>query len=240
MDLTSGKKQRLLPDLMMEHYSVSRDGKRIVFVNDGTPGRTLWIASTDGSSPAHLLVNQECNRALFAPDGEIYFVGGGDEGMYLQKIQADGTGLAQVIPEKATFLYDISPDGKSLAVWTSAHTEVKIFRSDGTAPTLVCTRCASGGAEERGITPPILSWSRDGTELYLYSEDLRQLYAVPLKSGQVLPPIPPDGLKWRRSGPPSIAGVRTIAQRAFMSGDSQIYAYLQVSAHRNIYRILVP
>jgi serine/threonine protein kinase len=240
MDLTTGKKQRLLPDLMMEHYSVSRDGKQIVFVNDGKPGRTLWIGSTDGSSPAHLLVNQECNRALFAPDGEIYFAGGGGDGMYLQKIQTDGTGLARVIPEKATFLYDISPDGKWLAVWTAAHTEIKIYRSDGSAPTLVCSRCASGGAEERGITPPIISWSRDGRELYLYSENLHQLYAVPLKPGEALPAIPSDGLTWRRSGPPSMVGVRTIAQRAFMSGDSQIYAYLQVSAHRNIYRILVP
>jgi Tol biopolymer transport system component len=164
MDLQTGKKQRLLPDFTMENYDVSLDGKQVVFINTANPGRTLWIGSTDGSAPARQLVNQVCNRALFAPDGEIYFAGGGGEGMYLQKIKADGTSLQRVIAEKATFLYDISPDGKWLAVWTSAHTDIKIYRTDGTAPVLLCSRCASGGAEERGITPPIVSWSRDGGE----------------------------------------------------------------------------
>lgn len=238
VDLQTGKKQRLLPDLMMENYSVSPDGKQVAFIN-AEAGRALWIASTDGSSPARQLVNQECNRAMFAPDGEIYFAGGNDDGMYLQKIHADGTGLERVIPEKTLFLYDISPDGKWLAVWTSSHTDIKVYRSDGTAPTLVCSHCASGGAEERGVTPPIMSWSRDGKQLYLYSEDMRQTYAVPLKPGQLLPAIPPSGLSWG-TGPPPIAGVRTIPQRVFMSADPRIYAYLQVTAHRNIYRIPVP
>jgi serine/threonine protein kinase/Tol biopolymer transport system component len=239
MDLQTGKKQRLLPDLMMENYSVSPDGKQIVFVNADKTGRTLWIGSTDGSSPTRLLVNQECNRALFAPDGDIYFAGGGAEGMHLQKIKPDGTDLQRVIPEKVMFLYDISPDGKWLAVWTTAGTDIKICRTDGSAPTLLCAGCASGGAEDRGITPPMASWSHDGKELYLYSEPLRQMYAAPLKSGQPLPAIPASGISWRY-GPPPIAGVRTIPRRAFMSGDPQVYAYLQVTSHRNIYRILVP
>jgi WD40 repeat protein len=184
-------------------------------------------------------VNQECNRALFAPNGDIYFAGGGDQDTHLQKIKADGTGLEKVIQEKTMFLYDISPDGKWLAVWTTAGTEIKIYRSDGSDPTLLCSACASGGAEERGITPPIVSWSGDGRSFYLYSEDLHQIYVAPLKSGEPLPPIPPSGISWR-TGPPPIAGMRTISQRAFMSADPQVYAYLQVTAHRNIYRILVP
>jgi serine/threonine protein kinase len=239
MDLQNGGKQRLLPDLTAENYDVSPDGKQVVFINSAKPGRTLWIASTDGSSPARQLVNQECNRALFAPDGEIYFAGGGSNGTYLQKIKADGTGLQRVIPEKAMFLYDISPDGKWLAVWTTAGTDIKIYRSDGTNPLLVCTGCASGGAEERGIQPPIVSWSRDGKDLCLYSESMHATYLVPLKHGQPLPAIPSSGLSWR-SGPPLIAEVRTIPQRAFIGAGPQVYAYLQVSTHRNIYRILVP
>jgi len=239
VDLQTGKKQRLLPDLTMEHYSVSPDGKQVVFVNAAGTGRALWIGSTDGSSPARRLVNQECNRALFAPNGDIYFAGGGDQGMYLQKINADGTGLEKVIQEKVTFLYDISPDGKWLAVWTAAGTDVKIYRSDGSDPRPLCSHCASGGAEERGITPPIVSWSGDGGSFYMYSEDLHQIYVAPLKSGEPLPPVPASGISWR-AGPPPIAGMRNIPQRAFMSPDPQVYAYLQVTAHRNIYRILVP
>ena len=239
IDLQTGKKQRLLPDLMIDNYSVSPDGKQVVFINAAGAERALWIGSTDGSSPARRLVNQECNRALFAPNGEIYFAGGEGEGMYLQKIKSDGTGLQRIIPDKAMFLYDISPDGNWLAVWTSARTDIKIYRTDGSDSKLVCAGCASGGAEERGITPPIVSWSRDGKEFYLYSENLHQIYAVALKPGQPLPPIPPSGISWR-AAPPPIEGMRTIPQRAFMSPDPRVYAYLQVTTHRNIYRIPVP
>jgi len=240
VDLQTGRQQRLLPDFLMERYQVSPDGKQVVFIAANASGHhPLWIGTTDGSSAPRRLADQECTSALFARDGEIYFAGGDWGAMYLQKIKTDGSGLQSVIPEKVSFLYDISPDGKWLAVWTSARTDIKIYPSDGGPPMLVCAGCASGGAEERGITPPMVSWSRDGKELYLYSEDLHQVYAAPLKSGQPLPPIPPSGIVWR-AAPPPIAGARAISQRAFMSGDPSVYAHPYVSARRKIYRILVP
>jgi serine/threonine protein kinase/Tol biopolymer transport system component len=241
IDLQTGNKQRLLPDLLMDRYDISPDGKQVAFIAADPSGRQpLWIGTTDGSSAPRRLANQECASVLFSPGGEIYFTGGSSDGMYLQKIKADGTGLQRAIPEKAMFLYDISPDGKWLAVWTSARTDIKIYPSDGGAPIRVCGGCASAGADERGVTPPLVSWSHDGKELYLYSEDSHQSYAVSLKFGQALPPIPPSGITWRHA-PPRIAGARTIPhQRAFMSGNPLVYAYPELSAHRNIYRILVP
>jgi eukaryotic-like serine/threonine-protein kinase len=241
MDLQTERKQRLLPDFLIDRYDVSPDGKQVAFISaDASGHQPLWIGTTDGSSGPRRLADQECTSELFAPNGEIYFTGGSSDAMYLQKIKADGTGLQRAIPEKTTFLYDISPDGKWLAVWTSARTDIKIYPSDGGAPTLVCAGCAAAGAEERGVTPPLVSWSRDEKELYLYSENSHQTYGVPLKSGQALPALPPSGISWRR-GPPAIAGIRTIPnQRPFMSSNPSVYAYPQMSAHRNIYRILVP
>jgi serine/threonine protein kinase/Tol biopolymer transport system component len=241
IDLQTGKKQRLLPDFLMDRYDVSPDGKQVAFsAVDAARHSALWIGTTDGSSAPRRLANQECLSVLFSPGGEIYFTGGGSDGMYLQKIKADGTGLQRVMPEKAMFLYDISPNGKWLAVWTSAQTDIKIYPSDGGAPTLLCAGCASAGAEERGVTPPLVSWSRDGKEFYLYSEDSHQTYAIPLKSGQALPSITPSGITWRVA-PPAIAGARLIPhQRPFMSAKPSVYAYPEVSAHRNIYRILIP
>ena len=241
VDLQSGQKQRLLPDLLMEHYAVSPDGEQIVFINaEGSGRESLWIGTADGSSPPRRLVNQDCTRALFAPDGEIYFAGGDYGKMYLQKIRPDGSGLQRVVPEKTIFLYDISPDGKWLAVWTEARTDIKIYPSSGGPPTLLCSGCASAGAEERGVTPPIVSWSRDGKELYLYSDATHLGYAIPLNPGQPLPRLPPSGISWSTASP-SVAGARLIAHpRPFMSASPEVYAYPQLSAHRNIYRILVP
>ncbi len=240
-NLESGKKQRVLPDFLMAHYDVSPDGKEVVFVGSSAPGPTaLWIAPTDGSAAPRKRVDQDCTRALFAPDGEIFFSGGPAGNQYIQAIQPDGTGLRRVIPEKAPFLYDISPDGKWLAAWVDAGTDIKIYSTSGGDPMLVCQHCASGGAEERGTTPSIVSWSQDGGELYLYSEHSQGTYVLPLPPGDERPAIPPSGIQWI-DAPPPIPNVRTISTpRAFMSGHPGVYAYLRVSAHRNIYRIPVP
>ncbi len=239
--LVSGKKQRLLPDFQMQNYDVSADGKQVVFVNGDIAARaTLWVGMTDGSAPPRQLVSQDCTRARFASDGYIYFTGGEQTNSFLQAIKPDGTGLRRVTPERVLFLYDISPDGKWAAVWSGDKTAIKLYPTAGGKPIQFCTECASAGAEERGLTPPIVSWSRDATELYLYSEHTLDTYSLPLKTGHMAPEIPPSGLVWL-DGPPSIPGVRTIPHpRAFMSGDPSVYAYTQVSAHRNIFRIKVP
>jgi Tol biopolymer transport system component/predicted Ser/Thr protein kinase len=240
MDLRSGSTQRLLPGLLVEHYDISPDGKRVVFVNVDNSGHAqLWIGTTDGSVPPRVLVNQDCRRALFTPGDDIVFVGGERVlKMYFQIVHADGSGLRQIAPESATYLYDISPDGKWVSVWMGP--DIKAYPLNGGEPVTICRGCGSTGAEERGVTPPRVSWSRDGRELYLHSEQTRQTYAVPLKPGQILPPIPASGLNWR-SGAPPIPGTRTIPQRRpFMSPKPQVYAYPQVSTHRNIYRVPVP
>jgi sugar lactone lactonase YvrE len=195
---------------------------------------------TDGSAPPRQLVNQDCTGARFAPDGEIYFTGGEHASSYLQAVKPDGTGLHKVTPEKALFLYDVSPDGKWAAVWSGDKTAIDLYPIAGGAAIRLCERCAGAGAEERGLTPPIVSWSHDGKEMYLYSERSLATYVVPLKAGQEVPAAAASRIAWINE-PPLIPGMRTIPhQRAFMSGDPSVYAYTQVSAHRNIYRIRVP
>ena len=239
VDLRSGKTERLLAGLPMEDYNVSPDGRQVIFIGaEKKREAPLWIAPLDSSSPPRRLVNQFCMRALFAPDGQIYFLGGEPEALYLQNIRADGSGLQKIVSEPAFFLYDISPDGKWLAAWVGS--DIRIYPSGGGRPKPVCTDCGSAGAENRGLEPPMISWSRDGRELYLYTEVLNHTFAVPLEPGQPLPALPASGLRWD-SATPAIAGVRTIPQgRAFMSGNPGIYAYLDVTTHRNIYRIPVP
>ena len=240
-DLRSGKKQRLLPDFLMERYSVSPDGREIAFINAGGSSHTLWIGTTDGSSPPRQLVSQECISTLFGPDGYVYFVGGRADRTYLQKVAADGGGLRKISPERVLFLYSISPDGNWLAVWEWARSAIKIYPANGGDPLLLCESCAGAGAEERGVTPPVVSWSGDGKELYLYSESTRETYGVRWLS--------PDDRYRRclrtvsagRPAHPPLARVRTISQqRAFMGTNPLVFAYPQLSAHRNIYRIRVP
>jgi eukaryotic-like serine/threonine-protein kinase len=167
-ELETGKRQRLLPDFLMEHYDVSPDGRQVIFITAEGSGRApLWIGAMDGSSSPRRLSDQDCIRALFAPNGDIVFVGGQAGDMFLQSIKADGTGLHKIMPERAVFLYAISPDGKWVAAWVEA--DVNLYSAADGKATRVCTGCASGGAENRGVTPPLISWSGDRKVLYLSS-----------------------------------------------------------------------
>ena len=203
------QEQRLLPDFLMEHYDVSPDGKQVIFITaDGSGRAPLWIGAIDGSSSPRRMSDQDCIRALFAPNGEIFFVGGHSGDMFLQRIQADGTGLHKIIPDRAVFLYAISPDGKWVAAWVGA--DVNVYSSEGGPATRVCTGCGSGGAENRGVTPPLINWSRDGKALYLFSERTFDTYSVPLQHGQILPTLPAAGLDLS-SVEKSLSGVRRMA-----------------------------
>lgn len=238
-EVASGKKRRLLPGSLMEQYEISPDGKNVIFATADKKGEApLWIAPTDMSSPPRRLVSQFCMNARFAPDGAIYFVGGTPGKMSLQKVDSDGSGLRTIVPDATLFLYDISPDGRWLAAWVGS--DIAVYPIDGGVPRKLCVACGSAGGESRGITPSIVSWSRDGRELRLYSEDSNQTYVLPLRPGDPLPPIGPAGISWRAK-PPEVAGMRIISrQRAFPSGNSALYAYLEVATHRNIYRIPIP
>jgi serine/threonine protein kinase len=238
-ELETGKRQRLLPDFLMEHYDVSPDGKQVIFITaDGSGRAPLWIGAIDGSSSPRRLSDQDCIRALFAPDGGVFFVGGHPGDMFLQRIQADGTGLHRIIPDRVVFLYAISPDGKWVAAWVGV--DVNLYPAAGGTPTRVCTGCASGGAENRGVTPPLISWSGDGKSLYLFSERNFRTYSIPLQDGQILPPLPAAGLDLS-SVQKALSDARLIAHdRAFVSSSPAVYAYPIINSHRNIYRIPVP
>jgi Tol biopolymer transport system component/predicted Ser/Thr protein kinase len=238
-ELATGKRQRLLPDFLMEHYDISRDGKQVIFItSNGSGSAPLWIGAIDGSSPPRRLTDQDCIRAVFAPDGNIFFVGGHAGDMFLQRIKADGTGLRRIIPDRAVFLYDISSDGRWLAAWVGS--DVNVYPSEGGPATRVCSGCASAGAEDRGVTPPLIGWSRDGKLLYLFSERILNTYSIPLRPGDILPRLPAGGLDLS-DVEKSLPEARMIAQsRAFMSADPSVFAYPIVSTHRNIYRIPVP
>ncbi|HEV8132162.1 MAG TPA: protein kinase [Acidobacteriota bacterium] len=241
-NLETGKRERLLPDFLMEHYDVSRDGNRVVFVMIDDAGHSpVWVATLDGSSPPRRLSSFDCVRALFDPNGGVLFVGGERGAPYLYHIKEDGTGLRKVVSTPVLFIYDVSPDGKALALWVER--SVFVYPSDGGAPTLICSGCATAGGENRGVTPSLLSWSPDGKFLYFQTISLKisgQTYAVPLQPGQILPPLPAGGLG-SMANAATLPGARLIPeQRVFVSADPSVYAFLRVATHRNIYRISVP
>ena len=240
VDLKSGQRQNLLPGFHMEHYDVSSDGKTIVFITPDAEGRSpIWIAALDGRSAPRRLTSLDAVRALFGPDGDVFFVGGERGSPFLYRIKQDGEELQKVIPTPVTYLYSISPDGNWFAIWMK--TSVLLQPVNGGSPTVICERCGTAGEENRGATPPLVSWSPDQKYVYLhYPEPSRQTIAFPLQPGKVLPNLPATGLE-TASEATAMPGARLIPQaRAFGGANPGTYAFPRITAQRNIYRVRLP
>ena len=238
IDLRTGRRERLLPDNLMEHYDVSSDGRRVVFIDVDASGRSsIWLAPLDGSAPPRRLSSFEALRVLFGPEGDVFFVGGETTSLYLYRIAADGTGLRKLIEPPANFLYDISPDGKWLAAWVGS--AVAFYPTAGGPSVLLCPHCGTAGEENRGVTPSLVQWSKDGRFLYLHATFTRQTFVVPLRPGQILPAIPPGGYDNIGEAVAALGGRAIPDQRAFLGPDNNTYAFPRVATHRNIYRVRV-
>ena len=238
--LETGHATRLLPDYLTEHYNVSPDGKRVVFLSVDEAGHSqLWLAPLDASSPPRRLASTEyADRALFDPHGGVLFAGGEGGVYYLYHVNDDGTGLRKLLPGTVSFLYAISPDGKAVAVWVGADVYVDAY--DGSSQTLICKGCGTAGEENRGVTPAVAELVVRSEVLVCACHTRRQTYAVPLRPGQLVPALPDRGLgKSERCGESS--GRKAFPEpRAFGGADPSVYAYPRVTTHRNIYRIPVP
>ena len=238
-DLESGETRPMLKDFTMEHYDVSADGKWVLFVATDAPGHSpIWLAALDNSSPPRKLTDMNAVRALFGVHNDIYFVGGERGTPHLYHLNLDGSGLRTVVPNPVTYLYSVHPDGKYLATWVGS--DVIVYAADGSRQWTMCRYCGTAGEENRGVTPPMVSWSRDQKFVYLhFPEPARRTVAVPLTRGEPLPALPADGIRDAK-GALALPGARLIPQaRAFGGVNPFIYAFPRVNTQRNIYRIPV-
>jgi Tol biopolymer transport system component len=245
LDLPAGARERLLPEFLMEHYSLAPDGKSIIFVALDDAGHSpVWIAPLDGSSPPRRLTSLDCVRAFFGAQNDVYFVGGETTAVpFLYHVNTDGSGLRRVVGNQVVFLYDVSPDGKWLAVWEQS--AVVLYSSDGATRKVICDRCASAGGEDRGVTPPTVRWSSDGKLLYLHENATRHgielpntTYVIPLQLGWMAR-LPASGFPSIDAAAAALGRRLSLGDRVFPSPDPSVYAFPRLSSHRNIFRIQV-
>lgn len=238
-NVASGRSDRLLPDFLMEYYNVSPDGKRVVFLSVDDSGTSeVWLATLDGSAtPRRLAAVSYASVAFFDPHGGVMFVGGDRGTAFLYHVNDDGSDMRKLISKPVAYLYGMSPAGEDLAVWVDE--DVYVYPYEGGPGTLICSHCATAGEENRGVTPPLVSWSANGKFLYVHSTRTRDTYSVPLADGHALPPLPPNGLQ-QLADAGALPGARTIPEpRAYVGADPSIYVFPQLTTHRNIYRIPV-
>jgi Tol biopolymer transport system component len=247
MDLKSGHRRKLLPEFVMQHYSVSGDGRKVVFIRADHNRSPVWIAMLDGSSPPHALASIDGVSAFFAGGDSVVFHSTGENSSDLvYRVHQDGSGLERLLSSPVIALYGVSPDRKWVAAWiagssSETRNSVVAIPIDGGTPVMICPGCGTAGAQRRGHTPPSVSWSPDQKFFYLvFKETPLNLYAIPLRDGQALPALPRSGIR-SVADIEALPGVRLVSEsQAFAGPNPGLFAYTKVSTQRNIYRIGLP
>jgi eukaryotic-like serine/threonine-protein kinase len=235
VDLTSSARSRVLPEFLMVHYDVSSDGRRIVFAGWDAKGKSgVWLASIDGQFPPRLVSASESQRAFFGPAGDILFQKKEGSSWFVYLANESGTNLRKALPADVTFLFSVSPDRQWMVVDQAP--KLIAYSLSGGSPVTICS-CAETGGDQRGHTAPQVGWSPDGKFLYLR---LDKIYAIPLGTGQILPPFPPSGITGLEDVK-RLPGVQTIDQpEAFPGPNPSLYAFTKTTTLRNIYQIRIP
>ena len=115
---------------------------------------------------------------------------------------------------------------------------MSLVPTSGGSPTLFCQACLTAGTFESSPWAPAVSWSPDGK--FLYVKFNKSAYAIPLRPGQMLPPIPPAGFRTEQEIS-QLPGAQRIADLAVFTGPNpSLYAFTRVATQRNIYRVSVP
>jgi eukaryotic-like serine/threonine-protein kinase len=234
-DLETGARQRVLPDFLMQQYSISRDGQRVVFGAVDETGHTpLWLAPLDGQTAPRRLTTVDGGMAFFGAPGEIVFSRLDDP--FLYRINEDGTHLQKMNAPPALIPYGVSPDGRWVPVMdSSAWGALMVYPTSGGAPIKICDGCSRPQGTEQ--IPPPMSWTPDGSIVYLKFGE--SMYAIPLQRGQVLPPMPASGLP-SADAVAALPGAKLISDHPVFPGPNpSTYAFTKVATQRNIYRVPV-
>lgn len=241
-DLESRQRERLLSDFIMQHYAISADGQRVVFVVSDDTGRSpVWLAALNGGSVPRQVASIDSRKAYFGADGYLVFMGEEKGIKFVYRIKEDGSELQKVVRiDSPASLFSASPDGKWVVIPGSTDKmawPAMVYPVSGGSPKLMCVLCASGNDVER-TRPPGVSWSPDGKFLYLKFQE--SIYAIPLRRGRMLPPIPSSGFR-SKEDIAALPDVQLIPEQAAFPGPNpSIYAFTKVATQRNIYRVSVP
>jgi hypothetical protein len=81
----------------MQQYSISRDGRRVVFVAADDKGHSsVWLASLNGQAPPRQLTTMDAGQAFFGAPGEVVFASLEEPGGAIYRIREDGSEVQKI------------------------------------------------------------------------------------------------------------------------------------------------
>ncbi len=245
-DVATGATEPLFAGLVLTHFSISKDGKKVLFATEQGQARSgIWVGWLDRTQPPRQLTFGGEYRAFFGRPGQILYQGN-QSSPKIMRISEDGSGPVAAADLTIMQLQSVSPDGRWALVGVTPpgghgdrNAMVLAVPLEGGAPITVCDDCSIGFGNARSQAP-LLSWSLDGKWV---SVSLRHLpfgssktAVIPVKSGAAPPTF--TRVFGGEADFARIPGARLINQDNVSLGMSQDHF---VSTHRsaktNLFRI---
>ena len=234
-DLASGRTQAVLPGVEMSGYSVSPDGRQVVFASVDRSGLSnLWLASLEQSFPPRRIVSAVNEDEPFWTDsGLIYFRASEGSENFIYRMKSDGSDRKKISPTPILEMMSVSPQGKSATIWAGVKSgllsQVVADPLDGGPPVSVCGGFCGAG------------WNADGSMFFVTINSMEGNYSMvsPVHPAGSLPALPPNGL-FTRADLNSLKGAKVL-QGGFSAGPLPgQFVSRREDVHRNLYRIPLP
>jgi len=229
-DLESGRRERLVPDILVSDYDVSPDGTGIVFsTTDGETRSRLWLASLNFGFPPRQFasaVNEDQPRWDSA--GYIYFRAAEGTLNFLYRMRPDGSERVRVLPDPIFDIQGISPDGGLAIVAQGKGQTGRILATplDGGTPVIVC----QGYCETQ--------WTSDGKSFSVIMDTTlgTETLVAPVSPSKNLPSLPAEGIAYSAEMH-SIRGAKVVDGAILWGPKPGLSATLHQDVHRNLYRV---
>lgn len=231
-DLSSDRSEVVLPEMTVSGYDISHDGRKAVVAVPGADGNShVWLVSLQHRFAPRQLTSADGEDEPKFGDNRIFFRQKQGAANYVCRINEDGSGYVRVIDTPILELEDVSPNASLATVYAKSSEENIPY--------------ASFALSLNGVSPPMLvtyylgyaGWNRQGTEFFLTSNTLMgkldgKTVVLHVQDGK-LPPIPPGGL----GTPDSLKNAEILDHKVTVGPSTSVYAFLETSVHRNLYKI---
>lgn len=235
----SGKSEALFPGVSMKYFDLSPDAKQVTYTTVAQDGTTqLWLAPVDRSSPASKVGITGAQSPHFGSNGHIIFLKTEGNANYLEQTNPDGSHHSRVFPYPVLEFQNVSPNRR----WMIASSRTA---GGGSLPAVVAIPTDGGAPRRICESYCTVTWSPNGKFLYVLVEAPSQAgpgrsLAIPLAPGEALPDLPEGGIP-PLAKPELVPGAVSVARGYLVPGeDPEHYAWVNVTVHRNLYRISLP
>ena len=250
LNLGTGEKERALPGRVMANYSISADGRRVVFTSAGSASDDgIWVADLDRRTPPRQLTRGgEFRGASFGGPGEILYISPQAELRYLYRMREDGSGVEQIRPEPVNNLISVSPDGQWAVVslpgmTTGGGWALQLMSLHGEAPMTACENCVLGFKPNRVQGSPI-NWSMDGksvfVSLHYFGLATAKTVVLPYRSGVPLATLWPKGLRYEQDVAMNPGATVINEANVFPASSASAHLSWSRTTQSNLYRVRLP